>query len=326
MRDELVIGKVRRILQYPIKGLRGVITDEIIPNELEVGLPNDHLMVLVRPEGVISQEDGAVITLRSTPQLALLKVMLDSLGNVTVRDPRHASEITLDRIAMTREVNEGLLTDREVNIWDKVGGGIDLGDERAAWFSRAIGQECRLVFRDRRRLRQADPEKAGPNVQISFQDGFPIHVTFGASVAMLAAAAGYSCTKANLSDFGLRFRPQIEIETDTPLCENSRRMRLLTIRPPGRQNALGTVLESKCPCERCQVPATDPFTGEYDPKVLAALAKYFKIRDLVAAGNLDERASKLKQNKPAFGWNCLLVKPGSSPIRPGDDVYIPIPA
>ena len=163
--------------------------------------------------------------------------------------------------------------------------GLDLGDEAADWFTRALQRPCRLV----RAIPDRDPwenhEPEGEGAKTRFPDLYPILVASESSLQTLFPTG----------EFGMeRFRPNLSI-SGGPAFEEDR----------WKQIRIGdVVLELVKPCARCQVTTVDQATGiRQGPEPLQGLAK-----------------SRSWQRKPVFGWNALVRSTGT--VRIGDPVEV----
>ena len=268
--------RIQSLASYPIKGAAG--TDHASAGIGLKGLAGDRRWMIV-------DEDGVFVSQREVAELARLGVTNEPDG-VTLAIPGEG-----DRFVPRPD---GQLRER-VRIWsDEVDAA---ACERAAseGLSRWLGTEVRLVHFDDQASRSVAREWMDREAPVAFADGFPLLVTFSASLDVLneaiRAAGGEPVPMA-------RFRPNIVIEGGGAFEEDG----LSTI------EVSGVVLDLVKPCARCVVTTIDQTSGERTGKEpLATLARIHRSGDDRAAGAL-------------FGWNAVPRGPGH--LRVGDSVAV----
>jgi uncharacterized protein YcbX len=230
---------VQELNIYPLKSARAIPRARV--RLAATGFEWDRHWMIVR-------EDGMFLTQRTHPSLT-----------------RVATELTSEELILTSEGWQPLTLplaprgpERPVRIWKDACGGLDQGDEAAAWVSAVIGERVRLVRTTAAPGRRANPEYAGSTLSpLAFPDGYPILV----------------CNRASLDDLNARlpqalpmerFRPNLVLEGLAPFAED----RIASIH-------IGAVtLTLVKPCTRCIIPSTDQRTGIRGADPLPVLRKF----------------------------------------------------
>ncbi|NLU68191.1 MOSC N-terminal beta barrel domain-containing protein [Streptomyces sp. HNM0574] len=244
---------------YPVKALagRGLDSAEVEP----WGIAGDRRWLLTRP-------DGAKLTQREQPRLALASAELLPGGGLRVSAPgREPLEVEVPDPATA-----GLFT---VEVWRDTVEAVPAAEEAGAWFSAYLGTEVRLVHMDApERRRPVDPAYSRPGETVSFADGYPLLVTTTASLDALNSLIA----QGDHADDGPlpmnRFRPSVVITGTAPWEEDTwRRVRVgeLTFRVAK-------------PCGRCVVTTTDQGTAERGKEPLRTLARHRRFGDQLVFG------------------------------------------
>ena len=147
---------------------------------------------------------------------------------------------------------------KPAEVWKNSISALDQGDAAAAWLTRVIGKEARLLRVSPALDRRANPEYAGATpAPVAFNDGFPILVVNLASLADLNTRMP--------EPIGMeRFRPNVVLEGLEPFAED----RIDTVR-------IGAVtLRLVKPCTRCVITSTDQRTGELSTNPLPILRQF----------------------------------------------------
>lgn len=259
---------VEALYSYPVKACAPIAADSfpISPG----GIKWDR-------NWVITRENGLFLSQRTDPKLALIRTAItDEDLLLTLPD---GTEIPVPLEQTDEDARE-----RSLNIFNKVGTGVDEGEAAANALSSFVGQRVRL-------WRSKEPRHVNPTRQLSgygsaigFADGAPLLLT---SLASLQELNKYASAPLNM----LRFRPNIVVAgTDLePYAEDY--WRHLTI---GRAKAI-----IGWACARCPVPNVDPTKGVL-PKPAGRIA------------TLALRASRLGiepttgQEEVFFGQNVLI--------------------
>jgi uncharacterized protein YcbX len=250
------LKRVSKIITYPIKSCRGVSVPfaEVTPT----GLDHDRQFVLI-------DEHGKFLSQRRFPKMCLIQPRLET--NCLVLSCPETSSLTF-RIPLSSNEPIGHPT-VPVDIWGKIGYGIDVGDFASEWFSDHLGVKCRLLEYDIRNPRKRHRVVAGdPIIPLSFADGFPILMI---SEESLADLNGRLQTPVTMD----RFRPNIVVSgADYSFDEDEWK----TVSIAGGRFFAGARFFGEKLCERCTIPLIDPRTGiPDDAEPLATLKTYRRI-------------------------------------------------
>lgn len=234
------------ITVYPVKGCRGIALTHA--DVVATGLRYDRRWMLVDRHGNFCSQ-------WTMPVLA--RIATAFVGDELVLRAPDGAMLGLPLIGC-----EG--PTRPVSVHGKPYSGVDQGTDAAAWASRAVGADVRLV-------RMADAFVRGvrgsavPNAQVAYADAFPFLVTSEASLEDLNGRIiernGRNPHAAVRMD---RFRPNLIVEG----CGSYAEDRWKWIR-------MGNViLRNDGSCTRCAVIAVDQETGERGAEPTATLATY----------------------------------------------------
>jgi hypothetical protein len=224
---------------YPVKSLRGL--DVALWPVGARGLRLDRHWMLVDAAGVFLSQ-------RRLPHMALIGTRLDGerlrLAAPGMPDldvsPEDAAGPTL-----------------EVSVWRDRCRARDAGEPAAAWLSRFLGEDCRLVYLPEAERRTVDPAYGLPGDLVGLADGFPFLVISQASLDDLNARLEVPLPMR-------RFRPNLVIGGTEPYVEDRwRRIRV---------GALALRLVK--PCSRCAITTLDPETARQGAEPLRTLATY----------------------------------------------------
>ncbi|MEV5750120.1 MOSC N-terminal beta barrel domain-containing protein [Actinoallomurus sp. NPDC052308] len=226
---------VRELNVYPVKSAGGtpLTRAEVLPE----GFRHDRAFMLIRP-------DGRHLSQREVPRMALLRPSYDGV-KLTVEFAGTGPGAPLVHAVPA----DGPVLD--VTVHGDPCQGVDQGDEAAAWFTAALGRDCRLVgFTGRR-------ETGIGGGTVKFADEFPLLVVSAESLAELNSRLAEPLPMN-------RFRPSIVLEGLGAWGEDS--VRFLRI---------GEVeLELVKPCARCVITTTDQETAIKGREPLRTLATY----------------------------------------------------
>jgi uncharacterized protein len=173
-------------------------------------------------------------------------------------------------------------------VWKFSGGGIDCGDEAAAWCTQFLGTPLRLVRFDERQERLCNPEwTQGTRAITQFSDGYPVLIIARASLAELNSRLPKELPMA-------RFRPNLVIDEVGAYDED-------------RIHELSTdevTLRIVKPCTRCSITTTDQESGTLDgTEPLATLKKFRFDRELGGV---------------CFGQNAIITRGVGASLRVGE--------
>lgn len=213
---------------------------QVFEHPLKSGRGNEAAQAEVRPEGLARDRrflahtlDGTFVSGRSHPHLVRVTVDFDGTRAVFRSPGRPDLTVVPDETTL-----------RQVAVWARRFEAWDQGDEAAAWFSEALGDELRLAWLGQsRRPLLWDSER-----RTTFADAAPLLALGTASVAEISRRAG--------EGFDLRrFRPNLVIEGSGPFEEDGwKRIRVGPVE--------FRLLDG---CSRCEFTTIDPDTGARHP-------------------------------------------------------------
>ena len=240
------MATVAGLFVYPFKSARGIA---VASARLEAtGLQWDRHWMAV-------DESNKFITQRTQPQLA--RVVPELTEDALVLN---APDMPVLRIPL--QPSGDSLT---VRIWNDTCTALDQGPAAAAWISRALGLNSRIVRIAAPVDRVANAKYAGPeSVPVAFPDGFPILVCNQASLDSLNARMPSSVPME-------RFRPNLVVNGLPEFAEDG----IETLH-------IGEVtLRLVKPCTRCVIPSHDQRTGEPSTDPMPALRSFRFNRELL---------------------------------------------
>ena len=265
---------------YPVKGCRGieVARATLAATGLEVDGIGDREWVVVDPEGeFLSQRELPQMTLIVT-QLTSTALRLKAPGMLQLEVPFASEGDVL-----------------EVKVWNDRVPAVTQGDVADAWFSRYLGQPCRLMRFDPEAKRLSSVRYTGAtSAPYKFADAFALLVASTASLADLNARLA----QRGVAPIGLeRFRPNIVL-SGVEAFEEDYAERL----------TIGAAeLRVVKPCVRCSVPNVDPADGTTSHEPGDTLALF---RDNVQAGGV------------TFGVNAIVARGAGTELVRGDAVEL----
>ena len=261
-----------QIFIYPIKSLGGIALDTALVQER--GLQYDRRWMLVDAQ-------GQFLTQRSLAHMALLQVQVQS-GELTVI---HRTRPELPALAIPFETeNPNRL---QVTVWEDTCEAVEVSAAANAWFSRALGLPCRLVFMPDDCHRQVDLAYARPGDITSFSDGFPLLMVGEASLADLNGRLSQPVPVD-------RFRPNLVFSGGAPFEEDTWDHFRIGLHP----------FRGVKPSGRCVVTTIDQQTAHKGTEPLRTLAGY-----------------RQQGHKILFGQNVLPLSPGHT-LAVGDSITV----
>lgn len=258
---------------YPVKSLGGVARTR--SRVTAQGLLNDRRWVL-------TDEEGIFLSQRSHPALALVQVTLT--GTELQLNAPGQETLVLDQPRSAPRT--------PVTIWRDTVAAAAGPAEAAVWFTRYLGQPCRLAFMDDA-CRRPTALPAGlpsdlPEQLVSFADGYP---------CLIVATASLDLLNSKLKDPVPmnRFRANLVVTGCEPHQEDTWKIFRIG----------GAVFRAVKPCSRCNVPTIDQDTGlsSATQEPLRTLASY-----------------RTQPGGVMFGMNLLVEKEGQ--IATGDSLEI----
>lgn len=243
------------IFIYPIKSLGGIRVNEAVIEKR--GLQYDRRWMLIDAR-------GNFLSQRQLPEMALLQVALQENGlEVTHKQGKMAAL----QVPFTANDEKSKL----VSIWDDVCFAFEVTPEANAWFSEALGFECKLVHMPDHALRHVDPEYARPTDLVSFADAYPFLIIGQESLNDLNNRLAEPVTMD-------RFRPNLVFAGGVPFEEDT-----------WTEFRIGeTTFYPVKPCARCNVTTINQATGKAGVEPLKTLATY-----------------RTQNNKVMFGQNLI---------------------
>lgn len=267
--------RISEIWIYPIKSLAGIRLKKTIVQQK--GLQYDRRWMLV-------DSNGRFLTQREHPKMALFSVAITN-GHliVSTQTPVTDEVVQSIKLDLNTEASGNFL---KINIWDDEVETVEVNPDYSAWFSERLSIKCRLVFFPEENRRDADPDYARNNEQVSLADGYPFLIIGQSSLDELNKKLKEPVSIK-------RFRPNFVFTDGQPHEEDS-----------WRNLAIGSVrFEGVKPCSRCVLITVNPETGEKGVEPLKELSTYRK-----------------KNNKVYFGENLLARSDGE--VNEGDLIEI----
>jgi len=237
---------------YPVKSLRGVRLDDArLENGRLVGDRN----------WLLTDGAGRFMHMRDYPQMARVEATITGKGIALRTDGMPVLEI--ERAAFSPAASNSVT---HVRLWRRSAPVIPVAPEADAWFTRALGVQCRFMAF----VPEANALNVPPyEVHSSLQDATPFHLTSEESLADLNARMAAPIPMN-------RFRPNVVVRGAAPYAED--RWRTISIGD--------TVLRWIKPCTRCVATTTDQETGErVSREPLYTLARYRRLGSEVAFGH-----------------------------------------
>lgn len=254
---------------YPIKSTRGI---SLAMGTIDKrGLQFDRRWMIVDAEGVF-------ITQREYPRLALISTALAG-DAIAISAPGMP--------VLQLPVKRADAVARRVRVWSDIVTAADMGDDAAAWCSRFLGADCRLVFMPDSSVRKVDGRYAvNSENHVSFTDGYPFLLISEESLSDLNSRM----TKPVPMN---RFRPSLVVAGCCPFAEDD--WDIIHIGD--------VVFHVAKPCARCAITTVDQSAGTTGREPLATLATYRK-----------------RKGHVYFGQNLIHASEGT--IRLGDIVHV----
>jgi uncharacterized protein len=268
-------ASIDQLFLYPIKGCRGIAVERatLTATGLEVDGIGDR-------EWVVVDGQGEFLSQRELPKMTLIETRLTS----TTLRLKAPGMLQLE----VPFASEGDVVN--VTVWNDTVAAVTQGEIADAWFSRYLGQPCRLMRFDPEARRLSNVRYTGATqAPYKFADAFALLIASTTSLADLNARLG----KRGVAPVGIeRFRPNIVLAGIEAFEEDY--LERVTIG--------AAELRVVKPCVRCSVPNVDPVTGESSTEPGDTLALY---RDNTRAGGV------------TFGVNAIVIR-GDVELRRGD--------
>lgn len=230
---------------YPIKSCAGIALDRV---EISAaGVQWDRQFILV-------DAAGAMMTQRTVPRMVLIQPALDLAQEQLRLEAPGASTLTVSLLPL--QADDKAIA---IRVWGGQPQGTPVSSEADQWFSKVLGQPCRLLrlhpesqrrvlpdFPDSWQQRHHDWKPLNAQDQtFGFADGFPF---LFASTASLDALNATLAAKQQAPVDMIRFRPNIvldglpEYEEDYVFGLSAGKLNFAFVKP----------------CTRCTIPNVDP--------------------------------------------------------------------
>lgn len=268
MNTSLILSE---IFIYPVKSLGPIRLTQADVEER--GLRYDRRWLII-------DENNRFVTQRSYPEMALIEVTITDSG----LQLRHRTrDLGMLSVPFYPETFDLLI----VTVWDDQMEAVIVNDTSNRWLSEALGFSARLVYLPDTSPRQADPNYAPFEGNVSFADGFPFLIIGQSSLDDLNTRLPEPVSM-------IRFRPNLVFEGGLPYDEDQ-----------WYEFSIGKLtLYGVKPCARCILTTVDPEKGEMEGKEpLKTLSTYRK-----------------RNNKIFFGQNVMTNQTGS--IKVGDEIQV----
>ncbi|MGG8410563.1 MOSC domain-containing protein [Streptomyces sp. 12297] len=250
---------VQALHVHPVKSLGGTAPEEAAVEPW--GLSGDRRWALVAP-------DGAVLTQREQPRLALASALPLGGGGVALSAPG---------LAPLTVAVPGAGETITVTLFGKQVEAVLADDSAHRWLSAYLGTGARLVHLDApEHRRPVDPAYALPGETVSLADGYPLMVATTASLDALNAliAQGPHAAEGPLPMD--RFRPNVVVAGAQPWGEDR-----------WRRIAVGEVeFRVARACGRCIITTTDQRTAERGKEPLRTLGVHRRFGKQLVFGQL----------------------------------------
>ena len=271
---------IDQLFIYPVKGCRGIPIDSarLAATGLEIDDIGDR-------EWVVVDAGGRFLSQRELPKMTLVETRLTSTA-LRLRAPGMLElEVPF--------ASEGDVI--RVQVWNDHVAAVTQGEVADAWFSRCLGQPCRLMRFDPEARRLSNSRYTGATeAPYKFADAFALLIASTASLADLnQKLAGRGAAAVGIE----RFRPNIVLAGVEAFEEDY----------IDRLSIADATLRVVKPCVRCSVPNVDPATGVAAHEPGDTLAIY---RDNERAGGV------------TFGVNAIVTAGAGATIARGAAIDI----
>lgn len=283
-------SKITKLLIYPIKSLPGIEVDhlDILPSMCKYKNLRDRSWILLN-------DTNRMITLRNEPLLARIQITLLEDAIQLQADGMPAIQVPVDQpLKKGDHIHTTNIHGEEID-------GQDCGSEINGWFSRYLGEECKLIkhhdkfgFRGSKTVVNGSlVKKHGKGLDILYQDGAPLLLINETSVQDLNERiendhGNERPPKVNAD----QFRPNIFFETDKAYEEDSWKFvkindsefqflggfcfgfcltELFCFSLLSRSKLANAMIRFAVECGRCKMTTFNKTTWEYEPEPLRTL-------------------------------------------------------
>lgn len=226
---------------------------------------------------MLVDHENVFMTQRKYPQLSQIKISLTVESILVSYDGLSDLKIPLE---YPKNPNV------EVTVWNDQVSAVESPEPINEWFSKVVGESCKLVFMSEKSSRLVNPERALNGETVSFADGYPYLILGQSSLDDLNSRMEEDLPMN-------RFRPNIVVEGSQPYAEDN-----------WKHIQIGNVkFYVSHTCKRCVFMTIDQETGKKGKEPLKTLATY-----------------RRQGNDVIFGVNTLAVSTGN--IKVGDSVKL----
>jgi uncharacterized protein YcbX len=258
---------------YPVKSLGGVRVKKSIVREK--GLQYDRRWMLI-------DRDNEFMTQRIRPKMALFKIQIQSRwwakSEFKITHAGESIGLSFNHSFKSKPI--------KAKVWDDEVEVYEVSEKHSAWFSKRLGQACKLVSFPEDNPRSVDLRYQVNHEHVSLADAYPLMIIGEQSLANLNA-------KLDVPVPMNRFRPNLVFSGGQPFDEDS--WKNFTV----GKNRFAAVK----PCARCVLTTIDQNTGEKNSEPLATLSKY-----------------RRQDNKVLFGQNLIAID--HDEIHEGDEITL----
>ncbi len=262
-----IASRISGLFIYPVKSLAGISLQRAQLDPM--GLKYDRRWMLVSPE-------GAFLSQRTLPKMALIKTLLNESGQLTLQKSGKED----------LQVPEASDKTMPVKIWNDTVMANLVDSHCDEWLEEALGVKCHLVYIRDDVVRQCDLDYASPGDRTGFSDGFPLLLISEASLQDLNQRLEQAVSMR-------RFRPNIVVSGCEAFAEDH-----------WEDFILGDIpMRGVKPCSRCPIPTVNPDTGERSgTEPISTLATYRKKDHKVFFGMnvIHQKQGELKIGDPCF--------------------------
>ncbi|AMO93543.1 MOSC domain protein [Collimonas fungivorans] len=268
---------------YPIKSCAGIALQAATVTASGLSHQQAH-----DREWMVVDSGGQFLSQRSHPAMALIVPVLQA-GTMTVQAPGMPP-----LLVPTAPLDRAQAASLAVVVWDDHLNAHDCGDAAAAWFSRVLGQPCKLVRFDPGARRLASKKwTLDADAPTRFADGYPmLLISQGSLDDLNRKLQAQDRTPLPMN----RFRPNIVIDGVDAFEEDF--LETLQAGP--------VCLQPVKPCTRCPMPAIDQASGEIGPDPMDILLTY--------------RANPRVDGAVTFGVNMIVREGNGAILRIGQDI------
>lgn len=243
------VARLSGLYVYPIKSCGGVALD--VADLDERGIRHDRRWMLV-------DEDGKFVSQRTFPRLALVRIRIQKDALLVDAPGAPTLEVPFD------SGDRGTFTAR---VWGDAVEVVLVSEGASRWFSKLLGESCRLVYLPNESIRPVDQQYGRSGDHVGLADGFPLLLISEASLEDLNGRMEHPLPMD-------RFRPNLVVsgcgafeEDDWP-----------------RIRVSGVDLRVVKPCARCKIPTINQMTATASKEPLRTLARYRKFGSKVFFG------------------------------------------